>query len=110
MRHSCRVALTHWRRRLFDPSAAARLGVRIDGAVYETTLGQANFMLFAYRTGVLAYVLGHAAEIEADMNLVAQRQKRKRRHARASGARHKRAPLTAPGPATCVAISTPFSF
>ena len=109
--HSYRVALAHWRRKLFDPfRRRLRIGVHIDGEVHETTLGQANFVLFAYRTGVLAYVLGHAAEIEADMNLVAQRQKRKRKHARASGITHKRTPLTAPGPTTCVAISTPFFF
>ena len=83
---SYRATLTLWRRKLFDPfRRRERISVPIDGRVVETTLGQANFVLWTYQTGILSYVVGHAVDIEADMNAVTQEQKR-RRLSRAVGA------------------------
>ena len=106
--HAYRTALAYWKRKLFDPfRRRGRVGVRIEGEVHETTLGQANFMLFCYRTGILAYVLGHIDAIEADMNRVAQKQKRDRSEAARTGTKRKRQELTS-GPGTvCVAYRAP---
>ena len=74
-----RGALTYWKRRLFDPFRRRdRITLMFDGDKYETTLGQANFSLFTYQTGILAYVISHIDEIENDMNKVSRRQKRER--------------------------------
>ena len=106
--HAYLSMLAFWKRKLFDPfRRRARIEVRVGEKTHETTLGQANFALWTYRTGVLAYVLGHLADIEGDMNAVAQKHKRERRAARLTGVRRKRAELTAAPPALCVAYHTP---
>jgi hypothetical protein len=107
--HAYRATLTFWTRKLFDPfRRRSRIGVRLgDGTVVDTTLGQANFALWAYRTGVLAYVLGHVETIEADMNAVAQKHKKERREAARKGMRRKRTELTASPRSMCVAYVAP---
>jgi hypothetical protein len=103
-----RTTLAFWKRRLFDPfRRRLRIGVRVGDEVLETTLGQANFALWAYRTGVLAYVLGHIEAIEADMNAVSQRQKRARAEAQRRGVRKKRAELTTSPGTMCAAYAAP---
>jgi hypothetical protein len=76
-------ALSYWKRRLFDPfRRRKRIEVRAgSGEVYETTLGQANFALWTYKTGVLSYVLCHKDAIELDMNTVSRQHKRQKREA-----------------------------
>ena len=106
--HEYRTTLAFWKRKLFDPfRRRTRCTVTVDGMAYETTLGQANFAIWAYRTGVLAYVLGHVDEIEADMNAVSQRQKRERREAASRGVRRKRTELTSGPSSMCVAYVSP---
>jgi hypothetical protein len=84
---SYRATLALWRRRLFDPfRRRERILVRVDDRVVSTTLGQANFVLWTYQTGILSYVVSHAADIESDMNAVTQEQKRRRRQCRPNGA------------------------
>ena len=100
--------LAYWKRKLFDPfRRRKRIMLRLDDKEYETTLGQANFALFAYRTGVLSYVLGHIDLIEAHMNETNHAQKRKRQESRESGVRRKRTELTQSAPLRCVAIIAP---
>ena len=79
----------------------------IGDELYATTLGQANFALFAYRSGVLSYAIGHIDAIEADMNAVSQAQKRQRKEASRNGVRHKRMELTAAPASMCVAYAAP---
>lgn len=106
--HAYRTTLSFWKRKLFDPfRRRERIKVLIDGEMYETTLGQANFALFAYRTGIYAYALFHIDAIEADMNRVAARQKQERRDARKNGTRRKRSELTNAPPTMCVAYTAP---
>lgn len=100
--------LAFWKRKLFDPfRRRKRITLRLDGRAHETTLGQANFALFAYRTGVLSYVLGHIDAIEAHMNETNQAQKRKRQESQKTGVRRKRTELTRGAPLRCVAILAP---
>ena len=106
--HSYRSMLNFWKRRLFDPfRRRTRCTVLIDGTRHETTLGQANFALFIYRSGILSYVLGHVDEIERDMNAVSQSQKRKRREALHQGVRRQRKELTSTPRSMCVAYMAP---
>jgi hypothetical protein len=106
--HSYRATLNFWKRKLFDPfRRRSRIGVRICDEVYDTTLGQANFLLWSYRSGVLAYVLGHIDAIESDMNAVSQKQKLERREAARCGVRRKRTELTAAPASMCVAYAAP---
>ena len=106
-----RTTLSYWKRRLFDPfRRRQRIHVRIGGEVYETTLGQANFALWSYETGVYAYVLHHIEHIEASMNRVSQTQKRERQQAKANGGgKRRRKELTPSPPAVCVAYMSPTS-
>lgn len=103
-----RKTLTYWKRRLFDPfRRRARIVVRIEEREYETTLGQANFTLWAYRTGVLSYVLGHIESIETDMNEVSRRSKRSKSEAARSGLPRRREELTKSPRAVCFAYNNP---
>jgi hypothetical protein len=103
-----RTTLQFWKRRLFDPfRRRGRIPVDIAGKTYETTLGQANFALFAYRTGILAYVLTHIDRIEQDMNTVVQAQKRIVQDAKRSGVVRKRKELTSGESGVCVAYTAP---
>ena len=97
-----RSTLRFWRRRLFDPfRRRRRVQLRVHDRVYETTLGQANFALWAYRSGVLAYAMNpiHLAQIEADMNTSSKDQKR----ARKGGAGRKRRRQVQPQGGSCAA-------
>lgn len=79
----------------------------IDGKQHETTLGQANFALWSYRTGVLAYVMGHIDSIEEDMNNVAKRQKVDKANKQLKGTAGKRKELTRSVGGCCVAYVSP---
>lgn len=106
--HSYRKTLSYWKRRLFDPfRRRQRIGVRIEGKVFETTLGQANFALWTYKAGVLAYVLGHLDTIEADMNSVSKKHKKERNDAARKGIRRKRTELTHAPNSFCIAYNAP---
>lgn len=106
--HAYQVALSHWKRRLFDPFRRHhRITMRLDGAEHETTLGQANFVLFAHETGIIAYVVGNVDAIEADMTRVSRRQKRESRDARRRGVARRRTELTRAPPRMCVAYHAP---
>ena len=107
--HAYRATLAFWKRRLFDPfRRRRRIRISVDGQEWETTLGQANFALFTYQTGILSYVIGHIDAIEADMNRISRRQKRERYEARKQGVKRPRRELTAPAGPLCVAYRAPY--
>ena len=102
-----RATLAIWKRRLFDPFRRRnRITVCVDGKEYETTLGQAHFILWAHTTGTLAYTLGNLGAIEASMNLVAHTQKRRRVEADAASQK-RRAELTTASHNSCLAYFCP---
>ena len=66
--HAYLVALSHWRRRNFDPfRRRTRCYFTLDGVEYETTPGQLCFLTWASRIGVYDYVAEHIDAIESDM-------------------------------------------
>ena len=106
--HTYRCSLAYWRRKLFDPFRRRnRITLCLDGKTYDTTLGQANFALFTYQTGILAYVIGHIDIIEANMNLVSKKQKKERLEAARSGVVRKRKELTVAHNTMCIAYNSP---
>lgn len=106
--HSYRNMLATWKRRCFDPFRRRnRITIEVGGKEYETTLGQANFALWAYNTGTLAYVINHAAEIEEDQNCVSKVQRAQRKRAEQSGLVRRRTELTAAPRSLCVAYLMP---
>jgi hypothetical protein len=110
MHDAYKKALAHWKRRLFDPfRRRMRIGVRVKGEELRTTLGQANFALWTYKTGVLSFVLAHREAIEADMNNVSRRHKRdKKEEERRTGGKGKRSQMTSSaGRVSCVAYRAP---
>ena len=110
MHDAYKKALSHWKRRLFDPfRRRMRIGVRVNGQELRTTLGQANFALWTYKTGVLSFVLSHRDSIEADMNNTSRRHKHeKREEERRNGGKGKRSQMTSSvGRVSCVAYRAP---
>ena len=106
--HAYHTMLHFWKRVLFDPfRRRLRVGVLINGTQYETTLGQANFALFVYKTGILSYVLGNIEAIEEDMNRVSRLHKKHLRDAKTKGCAPKRSQLTRSHSALCAAYAAP---
>ena len=92
---SYQEALRFWKRRLFDPFRRRHpLQVRIDGEVYWTTFGQANFSLFVVENGILSFVIRNIADIEGSMNMAAARQRDERARAEQEGRKRRRSELT----------------
>tara|TARA_B110000046_G_C12969357_1_gene388245 strand:+ start:147 stop:764 length:618 start_codon:yes stop_codon:yes gene_type:complete len=91
-----KVALSVYRRQNFDPfRRSQRIAFQIDAVTHETTIGQCHFLHWANVNGVLAYARSHLADIEADMNDVAARQRAIKRELKRNGARSgKRKPLS----------------
>lgn len=92
-----RVALQHYRRRLFDPfRRRLRLTVEHPNGDLVSTPGQLQFLAWAHVHGVLQYARDHAEVIEADMNAATARSKRAREDASRAGMRCKRNELSRP--------------
>lgn len=92
-----RVALQHYRRRLFDPfRRRLRLTVEHPDGDLVSTPGQLQFLAWAYVHGVLQYARDHAELIEADMNAATARSKRAREEALRAGLRCRRNELSRP--------------
>ena len=94
--HGYKVALSHFRRRNFDPfRRRSRIEVHMnDGIVCESTVGQCNFLHWAYSNGVLTYAIENAKAIETDMNSASAMHKAERRIQKASGVPHRRKELS----------------
>lgn len=94
--HGYKVALSHFRRRNFDPfRRRSRISVVVDGEVLcESTVGQCNFLHWAYMNGVLGYAIDNSKDIETDMNSASALHKAERRIQKAAGVPHRRRELS----------------
>ena len=64
-----KVALSHFKRRNFDPfRRRQRIHFSFNDTVYDTTVGQLNFLMWAHNFKILEYVVKNATIIENDMN------------------------------------------
>lgn len=106
--HAYHSALAYWKRKLFDPfRRRTRIVLHLEGREWETTLGQANFALFTYETGILSYAIANVDAIEEDMNRVSKRQKFERFDAERRGVTRTRRELTKGRPSMCFAYDAP---
>ena len=62
--------------------------------VCESTVGQCNFLHWAYVNGVLTYAIENSRDIETDMNSASALHKAERRMQKANGVPHKRRELS----------------
>lgn len=94
--HGYKVALSHFRRRNFDPfRRRSRIDIYVDGErVCESTVGQCNFIHWAYSNGVLNYAVDNSRDIETDMNSASAMHKAERRMQKANGVPHRRRELS----------------
>ena len=93
--HGYKVALTHFRRRNFDPfRRRQRIQLVVNGQSYDTTVGQCNFIHWAFEYGVLKYAVENAEMIEKDMNAAAYANKSERKQQKEKGIPHKRRELS----------------
>jgi hypothetical protein len=93
--HGYKTALSHFRRRNFDPfRRRQRIILTYNDQEYETTVGQCNFIHWAYQSGVLQYAMDNCLEIERDMNLAALINKTERKNQVEKGIPHRRRELS----------------
>ena len=93
--HGYKVALSHFRRRNFDPFRRRdRIYIQVNSKQYETTVGQCNFLHWAVTHGVFEYAIEHAVAIEQDMNVAAALHKIERKKKKANGIPHRRTELS----------------
>lgn len=93
--HGYKVALSHFRRRNFDPfRRRTRIMLKFDQMCHETTVGQCNFIHWAYQSGVLQYACENSKDIEKDMNIAAIIHKTERKNKRDKGIPHQRTELS----------------
>ena len=103
-----KVALSVYRRASFDPLRRRTRGtVRLDGMEYVTTLGQCNFVYWAWTHGVLQYARQHASLIECDMNAFSSAHRSELRDCRRQGRKRKRCSLSARGRSVCRIYAAP---
>lgn len=97
-----KISLSVYRRSQFDPFRRGKRHTFVcDGVQYETTLGQINFVYWAYTNGCLQYAAENAALIEQDMNAFSTQHKTKLRELKRKGITHKRSSLTSTNPVKC---------
>lgn len=93
--HGYKVALSHFRRKNFDPfRRRQRIRLILNGKHYDTTVGQCNFIHWAYQSGVLQYAKENSDAIERDMNLAAFNNKVERKNQLEKGIPHRRRELS----------------
>tara|TARA_B100000482_G_C12612805_1_gene299817 strand:- start:3200 stop:3805 length:606 start_codon:yes stop_codon:yes gene_type:complete len=93
--HGYKVALSHFRRRNFDPfRRRQRITLTFQDQEYQTTVGQCNFIHWAYQCGVLQYAVENSELIEKDMNLAALANKSERKNQKERGIPHRRRELS----------------
>ena len=100
--HGYKIALSHFRRKNFDPfRRRQRIQLILDGKKYDTTVGQCNFIHWAYQSGVLQYAKENSLDIEKDMNLAAHLNKIERKNQTDKGIPHRRRELSKAPIAKC---------
>ena len=103
-----KVTLSAYRRMLFDPFRRRdRHEFYVDGECYETTLGQVNFVYWAYAHGVLDYAYRNATRLEREMNSFSAAHKMRLKELRKRGIAHKRTSLSSVHVSKCHVYRVP---
>ena len=100
--HGYKIALAHYRRRNFDPfRRRQRIHLRFNDTTYETTVGQCNFLQWAFVNGVLKYAIDNSIFIEKDMNQASLKHKLELKKQYANGTPYKRQELSSAPKCKC---------
>lgn len=96
-------ALSHFRRRNFDPFRRRhRISFELHGERHATTVGQLNFLHFVFQSRIYEYAVAHIDEITNDMNETARWCKQaKERHT----GKRKRQELSQAAKQTCCIVN-----
>ena len=95
--------LRNYRRKNFDPfRRRERITFTTADGTEETTVGQLNFVYWAYKYGVLTYTRTHLRTIEQDMNQSLGNVKRQKEADKRNGRKRKRQELSQLPPTQCV--------
>lgn len=90
-----KLALSTWRRRLFDPfRRKLRIVIEHPNGDIESTVGQLNYLKWVFETGIYQYALEHAAMIEKNMTEVTTKSRKRKRDAASNGQTIRRNELT----------------
>jgi len=104
-------ALAHFRRRNFDPfRRRTRIRFQVGEEKHETTVGQLNFILWAFRNGICGYTLRNIDDIESDMNATTKRSRKEKGVGTsmvAVGAKRRRKELSESKPSVCAVFAAP---
>ena len=102
--------LKHFRRRNFDPfRRRQRISFSFNDAAYETTVGQLNFMYWAWWNGILEYARVHIEAIERDMTVCMQTTRQEKVIASSSGCKRKRRELSQGPSCKCFVYRLPIT-
>ena len=106
--HAYKVALNVYRRRQFDPFRRRdRATIGIGDETYVTTLGQCNFVFWAWTHGVLQYAHEHREDIERDMNTSSSAHRSELRELRNQGKKRRRSSLSVRSASVCRIYKSP---
>ena len=103
-----KIALKVYQRPLFDPfRRGRRCSVHLDGKVYETTLGQCNFVAWAWTKGMLQFAEANREAIEHAMNEFTVTHRSRLRQMRQSGQKRRRSALSRSASSLCRIYAAP---
>lgn len=93
--HGYRLALRTFRRRMFDPfRRRLRIQYKRKGEWFDTTIGQAFFLSWADKNGVLGFAERNVGMIEEDMNRAAVEARAGRKERREEGGKRRKRELS----------------
>lgn len=97
-----KLCLSVYRRSKFDPfRRGQRLRFTVDAQSFETTVGQAHFILWSHLNGITDFAVRHYDEIEADMLESAAQHKQRQTELRKQGVKVRRSTLSHTGKCKC---------
>lgn len=101
-----KASLNRYKRHVFDPFRRhKRVYFIFKNHMYSTTVGQLNFMHWAFEHHIIEYAQSRMAEIEADMTLCIKENQRDKEHFKKKGKKRCRKPLCNITPRKCFVYS-----
>ena len=105
--HGYKLALSHYRRKNFDPfRRRVRIKLEAGDQTCETTVGQCNFLYWAFTNGVFQYACDNSESIEKDMNHAAAANKIDKKNKKMKGLPYKRGELSSAPASKCSIYNT----
>jgi len=101
-----KASLNRYKRHVFDPFRRhKRVYFVFQQHMYSTTVGQLNFMHWAFKHNIITYAQSRMAEIEADMTQCIKENQKDKEHFKKRGKKRCRKPLCKITPRKCFVYS-----